>query len=217
MITRTYLVRLLTRISISGLGLALFAMHIAGAPRLELIDRVENYLYDVRIRLTMPGTVDERIVIIDIDEASQLELGQWPWPRNTLAAIVDQLFDDYGIAVLGLDVLFAEAEETSAERVIAELASSSPGEITYLTRIAQPDIAVITNVYPAHLSGLGDLETIVQKSLRKRPENRYQSAADLAADIGRFLEHQPIVARPATALYQLSRFARRHRPLFCRM
>jgi len=123
-ITRTYLVRLLTRISISGLGLALFAMHIAGAPRLELIDRVENYLYDVRIRLTMPGTVDERIVIIDIDEASQLQLGQWPWPRNTLAAIVDKLFDDYGIAVLGLDALFAEAEETSAERVVAELASS---------------------------------------------------------------------------------------------
>jgi len=59
----------------------------------------------------------------------------------------------------------------------------------------------------------GDLETIVRKSLRKRPENRYQSASDLAADIHRFLEHQPIIARPATALYQLSRFARRHRGL----
>jgi adenylate cyclase len=124
MLTRTSLIRLLTRISISGLGLALFAMHISGTPRVELIDRVENYLYDVRIRLTMPGTVDERIVIIDIDEASQLELGQWPWPRNTLADIVDTLFDDYGVQVLGLDALFAEAEETSAERVIAELASS---------------------------------------------------------------------------------------------
>ncbi len=122
--TRTYLVRLLTHVAISGVALALFAMHISGTPRLELIDRVENYLYDVRIRLTMPGTVDERIVIIDIDEASQVELGQWPWPRNTLAAIVDTLFDDYGIAVLGLDALFAEAEETSAERVIAELARS---------------------------------------------------------------------------------------------
>lgn len=99
-------------------------MHIAASPRFEVIDRIENYLYDVRIRLTMPGTVDDRIVIIDIDEASQAELGQWPWPRNTLAAIVDQLFDLYGIRVLGLDALFAEAEETSAERVIADLAAS---------------------------------------------------------------------------------------------
>ena len=56
---RTRTVRLLVRIAISGLALALFAMHIAGQPRFEVIDRIENYLYDVRIRLTMPGTVDE--------------------------------------------------------------------------------------------------------------------------------------------------------------
>jgi adenylate cyclase len=118
---RTRTVRLLIRVSISGLALAAFALHIAGRPRFEVIDRVENYLYDVRVRLTMPGTVDDRIVIVDIDEASQAALGQWPWPRNTLASIVDRLFDDYGIRVLGLDVVFAEAEETSAERVISEL------------------------------------------------------------------------------------------------
>ncbi|MEJ2129622.1 MAG: adenylate/guanylate cyclase domain-containing protein [Woeseiaceae bacterium] len=124
---RTRTIRLLTRIAISAILLALFALHIAHSPRYEVIDRVENYLYDVRIRLTMPGTVDERIVIIDIDEASQAELGQWPWPRNTLAAIIDRLFDDYGIRALGLDALFAEAEETSAERLIAELEASSIG------------------------------------------------------------------------------------------
>jgi adenylate cyclase len=121
---RTRTVRLMVRIAISALALALFALHIAASPRFEVIDRVENYLYDVRIRLTMPGTVDERIVIVDIDETSQAELGQWPWPRNTLADIIDRLFDDYGIRVLGLDALFAEAEETSAERVIAELIAS---------------------------------------------------------------------------------------------
>jgi len=121
-------VRLSVRFLISALLLVLFALHIAGTPRLEIIERIENYLYDVRIQLTMPGTVDDRIVIIDIDEASQAELGQWPWPRNTLAAIVDRLFDDYGIRVLGLDVLFAEAEETSAERLLDALAVSEIGK-----------------------------------------------------------------------------------------
>jgi len=119
--TRTRSVRLLTRIAISGLSLVVFAMHVAGKPRFEIIDRIENYLYDVRIRMTMPGGVDDRIVIIDIDEASQLELGQWPWPRKTLAAIVDSLFDDYGISVLGMDVLFAEEEETSADQLVEQL------------------------------------------------------------------------------------------------
>ena len=117
-------VRLLIRIGISALSLLLFAMHVQGSPRFEVIDRIENYLYDVRVRLTMPGTIDDRVVIVDIDEASQAELGQWPWPRDTLADIVDNLFDGYGIKVLGFDTLFAEAEETSAERVIAEFESS---------------------------------------------------------------------------------------------
>ena len=118
---RTRSLRLIIRLAISGIAFVVFAMHIAGKPRFEIIDRVENYLYDVRIRTTMPGTVDDRIVIIDIDEASQIELGQWPWPRKTLAQIVDRLFDDYEITVLGMDVLFAEAEETSASRLLDEL------------------------------------------------------------------------------------------------
>ena len=47
--------------------------------------------------------------------------------------------------------------------VIAELGSNHPGEIPYLTRIAEPDIAVVTNVHPAHLEGFGDLQIIIQE------------------------------------------------------
>jgi len=47
--------------------------------------------------------------------------------------------------------------------VIAELGSNHPGEIPHLTRIAEPDIAVVTNVHPAHLEGFGDLRTIIQE------------------------------------------------------
>ena len=136
---RTRTVRLLFRLAISGIALLVFALHIAGKPRYEILDRVENYLYDERVRMTMPGTVDNRIVIIDIDESSQLELGQWPWPRKTLARIVDRLFDDYGVTVLGLDVLFAEAEETSARRLLDELAAetASPDVIAELQALAE--------------------------------------------------------------------------------
>ena len=63
---------------------------------------------------------------------------------------------------LPLTLLGADPED---EIVIAELGSNHPGEIAYLTRIAQPDIAVVTNVCPAHLAGLRDLETIVQEKL----------------------------------------------------
>ncbi|TKJ39463.1 MAG: UDP-N-acetylmuramoyl-tripeptide--D-alanyl-D-alanine ligase [Planctomycetes bacterium B3_Pla] len=49
------------------------------------------------------------------------------------------------------------------EIVVAELGSNHPGEISYLTGIAIPDIAVVTNVHPAHLEGFGDLQTIANE------------------------------------------------------
>jgi tetratricopeptide (TPR) repeat protein len=59
----------------------------------------------------------------------------------------------------------------------------------------------------------GDIETIAAKAMEKDRERRYQSAADLAADIRRHLSHEPLMARPATRMYQLRKFARRNKAL----
>jgi eukaryotic-like serine/threonine-protein kinase len=59
----------------------------------------------------------------------------------------------------------------------------------------------------------GDLETIVLKALEKDRTRRYQSAAELAADLQRFVSHQPISARPPSVAYQLRTFARRNKAL----
>lgn len=57
----------------------------------------------------------------------------------------------------------------------------------------------------------GDLETIVTKALEKDPDRRYQSVAELAADIRRHLNNEPIAARPPSAFYQLTKFASRNK------
>jgi hypothetical protein len=59
----------------------------------------------------------------------------------------------------------------------------------------------------------GDIETIVGKALEKDKMRRYASAADLAADIHRYLGDEPIAARPPSAAYQLRKFVRRNRAL----
>jgi hypothetical protein len=55
-----------------------------------------------------------------------------------------------------------------------------------------------------------ELEIIVLKALAKNPEERYGSAAELAADVRRFLEHQPILARPPTLFDRVKKWSRRH-------
>ncbi|MDQ6893871.1 MAG: serine/threonine-protein kinase [Acidobacteriota bacterium] len=56
----------------------------------------------------------------------------------------------------------------------------------------------------------GDLETIVAKALKKNPAERYASVTALADDVRRFLDHEPVSARPDTLAYRTSKFVRRH-------
>jgi len=79
-------------------------------------------------------------------------------------------------------------------------------------------VRVIREEDPAPLSSIsrayrGDVETIVAKALEKDKARRYASAADLSNDLRRYLADEPIMARPASAIYQLRKFARRHKTL----
>ncbi len=56
-----------------------------------------------------------------------------------------------------------------------------------------------------------DLQAILARCLEKDPARRYPSAGELVAELDRYLDHRPVEARPPSALYQLSKLARRHR------
>ena len=70
----------------------------------------------------MPREVDERLVILDIDEKSLGEIGRWPWNRRLMAELTDKLFDRYGVAVLGFDVVWAERDPSSGMEILDTLA-----------------------------------------------------------------------------------------------
>jgi UDP-N-acetylmuramoyl-tripeptide--D-alanyl-D-alanine ligase len=72
--------------------------------------------------------------------------------------------------------------------IIAELGSNHPGEISYLTRIAEPDIAMVTNVHPAHLEGFGDLQTIIQEKLSISEGLRPDGVLVINGDFDRLLD-----------------------------
>lgn len=108
-----FLRRHLVRILLSTFIVVLFLLNTAGKIELGFVQPLENIAYDLRLRATMPNTVDKRIVIVDIDERSLKAQGHWPWSRNKLAHLVDALFDQYHIDVLGFDMVFAERDESS--------------------------------------------------------------------------------------------------------
>jgi eukaryotic-like serine/threonine-protein kinase len=57
----------------------------------------------------------------------------------------------------------------------------------------------------------GDLDNILAKALRKRPEERYATVGALAEDLRRYLNHEPVLARPESWGYRAAKFIRRHR------
>ena len=69
----------------------------------------------------MPNTIDDRIVILDIDERSLAAEGHHPWQRDKYVNLMNILFDEYGVRVVAFDILFAETDEASALEVIREL------------------------------------------------------------------------------------------------
>ncbi|MBX9817524.1 MAG: CHASE2 domain-containing protein, partial [Burkholderiaceae bacterium] len=111
------------RIAVTLIPVLLVLLHAMGVARIGVIQRLDDIIYDARLQATMPRTLDDRIIIIDIDEKSLAELGRWPWGRNKLAELVDTLFIEQHVAVLGFDVVFAEADESSGLVRLNQLAS----------------------------------------------------------------------------------------------
>ncbi len=73
---------------------------------------LRNSIFDQYQRWHPREYVPAPVRVVDIDEASLARMGQWPWPRNKIAEMLDKL-GQAGVAVVGFDVLFPEADRTS--------------------------------------------------------------------------------------------------------
>jgi adenylate cyclase len=160
--------RHIVRIAI-GLAITLFFIgHAAeiyrGDGKLAFITQLDNIIYDTRLKLTMATgpfgkgpKVDNRIVILDIDEGSLGEIGRWPWSRNVMADLVNKLFDKYGVQVLGFDVVWAERDTSSG--------------IDTLDSLAQKDLKEIPSFLQAYRAQRGklDYDGLFAQAIKGRP------------------------------------------------
>jgi adenylate cyclase len=145
------------RILVTLIPLLIALLHASNVMPIGVLQRLDDIIYDTRLRATMPQTPDDRIAIIDIDEKSLAEMGRWPWSRNKMATLVDELFDRQKIALLGFDVVFAEPDESSGLKRLRQLAGNELKD--------QSGFSERLNQIEASL----DYDAAFAKSLRNRP------------------------------------------------
>lgn len=92
---------------------------VARAP----LDRLGHLVFDAYQRAApRPATPDPGVTLVDIDEASIARIGQWPWPRDLMAQMVDRL-TDAGAAAIAFDMSFSEADRSSLAAIARRLES----------------------------------------------------------------------------------------------
>jgi serine/threonine-protein kinase len=118
-------------------------------------------------------------------------------PEQIRGEPVTPLTDIYSLGVLLYELLAGQRPYTIDTRRPTEIE-----KIICLTEPAPP--------LPTQRGREGDLNSIVLKAMHKDGERRYQSAAQLAEDLQRWLDERPVLARPDSAGYRLRTFLRRH-------
>ncbi|MBI2801547.1 MAG: CHASE2 domain-containing protein [Gammaproteobacteria bacterium] len=141
------------------LGTLILALSTAflayGETELEQISR--SVLFDSYQRWFPRSRVSDPVVVVEIDEQSLAQLGQWPWPRSRLAGLVDEIARA-GAAVIAIDALFVEPDRYSPSALAlqlgldpaatASLAATLPNsdEVFARTLRATPTIVAVAGV-----------------------------------------------------------------------
>ncbi len=87
---------------------------------LSSIKKFDNNFIDMFFNLRGEVVASKDIVIVDIDERSLNRLGRWPWRRDKVATLLDNL-RDYEVGIVGFDMVFAESDGSSPKKIAKEL------------------------------------------------------------------------------------------------
>jgi adenylate cyclase len=162
------------------------------------LSRLRDVAFDVYQRLKpRPYNPATPVRIVDIDEASLAEYGQWPWPRTVIARLVDKLTEK-GIATIAFDVVFAEPDRSSMSRMVRDLvAYTDPETVAKLAAAIQDNDQVLADAMAQSRVVLGF--GFDPKATAQAPR-KYHGMAFAGDDPAQFLPLQRGTVRPIPLL-----------------
>jgi serine/threonine protein kinase/tetratricopeptide (TPR) repeat protein len=117
-------------------------------------------------------------------------------------------FDSKELMKVGLDAMRRAIREMEPPKPSTRLSTMLDADLTNIARQRQAATQKLIHLIR------GDLDWIVMKSLEKNRTRRYETASSFAGDIEHFLNNEPVVARPPTALYRFQKLVRRNKVVF---
>jgi len=183
-------------------------------------------LLDFGIAKLLEGEGQEGAPTLLTADGGRVMTPEYAAPEQVTGASITTATDIYALGVLLYLLLTGRHPAEGCIRSTAELVKAivdiepaSPSDVVRASRTTSEESAGNAErraTTPERLSRLlrGDLDTIVAKTLKKDPQERYRSVTALAEDLGRYLNHEPIKARPDTFTYRTRKFIRRNRVSF---
>ena len=146
----------------------------------NFVMKVENVLYDAYQGLFIEQSNYDEVVIVDIDEKSIGEVGQFPWRRDVFAKLIKRL-DQYGASVIAFDIFFSEEDKQNPKKILEEF------EINNDT-VIDSDQELLESIESSKvvLAVLGDVSSFNKKNTSTPKTNIISRGVDVSNNVYSF-------------------------------
>lgn len=160
--------------------------------------RIFDYYQQLQPRAVPP---DNPVVIIDIDEKSIAELGQWVWPRTIFADLITKS-KELGVAVIGFDVVWSEEDGKSINAIARSVPETTMDDAT---RVRLGELPSNDQILAKAIADAGNVvlgQTIVPQTIDYKGEQPLTSFAQVGGDPKQYLARSGSILRPLPVLDQ---------------